>query len=87
MNNDKFKRVYKSIMLIIVVAIITFVLTSVFLYDKLGTSSKYTSISGVNSELLKINFKLLQPLKAQTPMLSTLEGITIVVKASHSYAA
>lgn len=53
MNNDKFKRVYKSIMLIIVVAIITFVLTSVFLYDKLGTSSKYTSISGVNSELLK----------------------------------
>jgi len=52
MSNDKFKRIYKSIMLIIVVAIVTFVLTSVFLYNKLGVS-KYISISGVSSELIK----------------------------------
>lgn len=53
--NDKLKRVYKSVMLIIVVALITFVLTSVFLYNKLGTS-KYVNISGVNSKLItKIN--------------------------------
>lgn len=54
MNNDKLKRIYRTIMLIIVVALITFVLTSVFLYDKLGTSSFLsTGISGVNSELIK----------------------------------
>ena len=53
--NDKLKRVYKSVMLIIVVALITFVLTSVFLYNKLGTS-KYVNISGVSSKLItKIN--------------------------------
>lgn len=52
MKNDKLKRIYKSIMLIIVVAIITFVLTSALLYNKLGTS-KYINLSGVNSELIK----------------------------------
>lgn len=54
MNNDKLKRIYRAIMLIIVVALITFVLTSVFLYNKLGTSSILnTGISGVNSELIQ----------------------------------
>lgn len=52
MKNDKLKRIYKSIMLIIVVAIITFVLTSVLLYNKLGTS-KYINLSGINTELIK----------------------------------
>lgn len=52
MNKHKLKSLYKSIMLIIVVAIITFVLTSAFLYNKLGTS-KYINLSGINSELVK----------------------------------
>ena len=54
MNNDKLKRIYRVIMLIIVVALVTFVLTSVFLYNKLGTSSIFnTGISGENTELLR----------------------------------
>ena len=54
MNNDKLRRIYRAVMLIIVVALITFVLTSVFLYNKLGTSSILnTGISGVSSELLR----------------------------------
>ncbi len=53
--NEKLKRIYKTFMLIVVVALVTFVLTSVLLYNKLGTSSNFlnTSISGVNSELIK----------------------------------
>lgn len=55
MNSDKLKRIYRTIMLIIVVALVTFVITSTFLYNKLGTGSNFlnTSISGVNSELIK----------------------------------
>ena len=47
-------------MLIIVVALITFVLTSVFLYNKLGKSS-YASlgINGVSSELIKKIYTIL----------------------------
>ena len=54
MNTDKIKKIYKTIMLIIVVALITFVLTSVFLYNKLGTS-KYTNfnINGISAEFIK----------------------------------
>lgn len=53
-NNDKIKKIYKIIMLIIVVALITFVLTSAFLYNKLGTSSFIsTGISSSNSEIVK----------------------------------
>lgn len=54
MNNEKFKKIYRTIMLIIVVALITFVVTSVCLYNKLGNSSfANTSINGINSELIK----------------------------------
>jgi len=54
MSNDRLKRIYRVIMLIIVVALVTFVLTSVFLYNKLGTSSFLnTGINGVSSELIK----------------------------------
>lgn len=54
MNNEKFKKAYKSIMLIIVVALVTFILTSVFLYNKLGTTGKYaSSIPGTSTELIK----------------------------------
>lgn len=54
MNNEKLKRVYRASMLIIVVALVTFVFTSVFLYNKLGTSNFInTGISGINSKLIK----------------------------------
>ena len=54
MNNEKFKKAYKTIMLIIVVALVTFILTSVFLYNKLGTTGKYaSSIPGISTELIK----------------------------------
>ena len=35
MNGDKLKNIYRTVMLIIVVALITFVITSAFLYNKL----------------------------------------------------
>ena len=48
------KKFYRTIMLIIVVALVTFVLTSVFLYNKIGTSSFLsTGINRVSSELIK----------------------------------
>lgn len=54
MNSDKIKRIYRSFMLIIVVSLVTFVITSAFLYNKLGnTSFLNTGINGVNSELIK----------------------------------
>lgn len=51
MNKVSFKRFYKSIMLIIVVALITFIITSAFLYKKLGGSSY--AFSGISSELIQ----------------------------------
>jgi len=55
MNNGKIKKLYKNTMLIIVVALITFVLTSMFLYNKLGTSSFISNIGNnkINSELIR----------------------------------
>ncbi len=46
------KRIYKSIMLAIVVAIITFILTSVFMYNKLG-GNVYSSGQIINADLVK----------------------------------
>ena len=54
--NNKIKKVYKIIMLIIVVALITFVFTSAYLYKKLGTNAKisaYSNISGINSKFIQ----------------------------------
>lgn len=48
---ERLKRIYKSIMLIILVALITFMITSVFMYNKLGTS-KYINIPGLSSKLM-----------------------------------
>lgn len=42
------KKIYKSIMLIMVVAIITFILTTTFLYNKLATKSIYANILDSN---------------------------------------
>lgn len=54
MNKEKLKRAYKIMMLIIVVALVTFVITSTYLYNKLGSSSYVLgNVKGINSELLK----------------------------------
>lgn len=54
MSSDKVKRIYRSVMLIIVVALVTFVITSVFLYNKLGTSNLGNlTINGKSSDLIK----------------------------------
>ena len=57
MNRDKIRKIYKTIMLIIVVSLITFVITSAFLY-KNTSKSNYVSgnIKGVGLKLIqKIN--------------------------------
>ena len=55
MSGEKIKKIYKMIMLIIIVALITFIITSIFLYNKLGTSSFVTNLSNntISSELIK----------------------------------
>lgn len=54
MNKEKLKKIYKTIMLIIVVTLITFVITSTYLCNKLGSSSYVLgNVKGINSELLK----------------------------------
>ena len=54
MKNEKLKKIYKTIMLIIVVALVTFIITSAFLYNKLGTSSyNISTVNGMSSELIK----------------------------------
>lgn len=54
MNNNGLKRIYKSVMLIIIVSLITFICTSVFLYNKLGDSSYgLGNVKGINSKLIK----------------------------------
>jgi len=58
MNNSK--KVYKTIMLIIVVAIITFILTSVFMYNKLGSTSVYANTKVISSEFIRKIYTLKQ---------------------------
>lgn len=48
---EKLKRVYKSIMLIIVVALITFILTTLYMSKNTG-KSKYVTFSGINAKLM-----------------------------------
>lgn len=47
------KKVYKSIMLIIVVAIVTFILTTVFMYNKLGNTSAYANTQILSSDFVR----------------------------------
>lgn len=47
------KKIYKSIMLIIVVAIVTFILTTVLIYNKIGTTSTYANNKILNSEFIR----------------------------------
>ena len=54
MENDKIKKIYKTTMLIFVTALITFLITSIYSYKKLGQTTNYlfTSNTNSNSELL-----------------------------------
>lgn len=58
MNNSR--KVYKSIMLIVVVAIVTFILTSAFMYNKLGATAGYGSTQIINPELVRKIYTLKQ---------------------------
>lgn len=49
--NNKAKNIYRTIMLIVVVALITFVLTTIFVYKKVGTSTSI-SIPGISTDLI-----------------------------------
>lgn len=48
---NKTKNIYRTIMLIVVVALITFVLTTIFVYKKVGTSTSI-SIPGISTDLI-----------------------------------
>ena len=63
---SKSRTIYKSIMLIIVVAIITFVLTTVFMNKKIGTKSVYLNSSNIiSSELATKIYSLKQIINSE----------------------
>lgn len=47
------KKIYKSIMLIIVVAMVTFILTTVFIYKKIGSTSTYANTQILSSDFVR----------------------------------
>lgn len=49
--NNKAQNIYRTIMLIVVVALITFVLTSIFMYKKIGTTTSI-NIPGISTDLI-----------------------------------
>ena len=49
--NNKAKNIYRTIMLIVVVALITFVLTSIFMYKKIETTTSI-NIPGISTDLI-----------------------------------
>ena len=49
---NRSKRIYKTIMLVVVVALVTFILTSIFVYNKLGGIS-YSSGQLISSEMVR----------------------------------
>lgn len=55
MNNEKGRKIYKSIMLIIVVALVTFIITSVIMYNKFSCGQKYMLTSENSNLNAKIN--------------------------------
>ncbi len=54
MNTENSKKIYKSIMLIIVVALVTFIITTVVMYNKFSGTDKYSVVS----ENAKLNAKI-----------------------------
>ena len=63
MNNSK--KIYKTLMLIIVVSIITFILTTVFVYNKLGKTSGYINNQMIGSEFARKIYTLKQILDSE----------------------
>lgn len=57
---SRFKSIYKMVMLIIVVAVVTFILTSVFVYNKLGNTSKYANTQIIGSQFVRKIYTLKQ---------------------------
>lgn len=55
MNTEKVKKIYKTIMLILVVALVTFILTSAIMYNKFAVNNSYTMIAENPSLNAKIN--------------------------------
>ena len=54
MESNNLKIFYKSVMLIIIVALVTFIITSTFLYKKLGSGNyAFNDINGISSELIQ----------------------------------
>lgn len=57
---SNYKKIYTTIMLIIVVALVTFILTSTFMYKKLGNSSAFSNAKIISSDLTKKIYALKQ---------------------------
>ena len=55
MENDKIKKIYKTTMLIFVTALITFLITSIYSYKKLGQTTNYLFTSNINSNSELLN--------------------------------
>ena len=56
MNKENYKKIYKTVMLIIVVSLITFILTTVVMYNKFSSLSDKNTVASGNSKLnSKIN--------------------------------
>ena len=51
MENQRMQKVYKIIMLIAIVATITFVCTTIFIYQNIGDNIKYVPIAVNDSEI------------------------------------
>ena len=67
MNNERSKRIYTTIMLIIVVALVTFIMTTVFIYKKIGNVSGYTNVytNVMGSEFLRKVYALKQIINSE----------------------
>ena len=56
MNKENCKKIYKTVMLIIVVSLITFILTTVVMYNKFSSLSDKNTVASGNAKLnSKIN--------------------------------
>lgn len=56
MNKENYKKIYKTVMLIIVVSLITFILTTVVMYNKFSSLSDKNTVASGNAKLnAKIN--------------------------------
>lgn len=87
MNNQKIKKLYRTVMLIIVVSLITFVLTSVFLYKKLEISNYNLNfgVSSYESNLIKKIYAVKAILKSK--YISEVNEENLINEAIKGYVA